>query len=81
MTVQATSAVRKSGPLSAPTNPVLLTPKETARRLQVSLSWLAKRRMSGDGPLFIKVGRAVRYSDLAIQEWIKEREKRSTSEQ
>ena len=34
---------------SAPTI-VLLTPKEAAKLLKVSLSWLAKARMRGDGP-------------------------------
>jgi hypothetical protein len=29
---------------------VLYTPKEAARILRVSVSWLAKARMRGDGP-------------------------------
>ena len=36
---------------------VLLTPKETAGRLKVSTSWLAKARMTGDGPPYIQIGR------------------------
>jgi hypothetical protein len=59
---------------------VLLTPKETANRLKVSLSWLAKARMRGDGPPFIKVGRAIRYSDAALQQWMKSQQRLSTSE-
>ena len=39
----------------------LLTPQETADFLRVSLSWLAKARMRGDGPPYVKIGRAVRY--------------------
>ena len=39
--------------LHAPAH-VLLKPCETAERLKVSLSWLAKARMRGDGPPFIK---------------------------
>ena len=38
---------------------------------QVSLSWLAKARMRGDGPPFIKIGRAVRYSEAALIQWMK----------
>ena len=38
---------------------VLLTPKEAARLLKVSLSWLAKARMRGDGPRYIRIGRCV----------------------
>ena len=34
---------------------VLLTPKEAAKLLKVSLSWLAKARMRGDGPPYIKI--------------------------
>jgi hypothetical protein len=35
---------------------VLLTPTEAGQILKVSLSWLAKARMRGDGPPFIKIG-------------------------
>ena len=41
---------------------VLLTAKEAAKLLKVSLSWLAKARMRGDGPPYIRVGRSIRYS-------------------
>jgi predicted DNA-binding transcriptional regulator AlpA len=60
---------------------VLLTPKETAKRLKVSTSWLAKARMRGDGPPFIKVGRAIRYSEAALIQWMRGRQRLSTSEQ
>jgi excisionase family DNA binding protein len=59
----------------------LLTPKEAAEFLKVSLSWLAKARMRGDGPPFIKVGRAIRYSEAALLQWMKSRQRLSTSEQ
>jgi predicted DNA-binding transcriptional regulator AlpA len=52
-------------------NEVLLTPKEAAALLKVSISWLAKARMRGDGPPFIKIGRCIRYSQAALQQWIK----------
>ena len=58
----------------------LLTPFEAATILRVSLSWLAKARMRGDGPAFIKVGRSVRYSELGLQQWQKSRQRLSTSE-
>jgi predicted DNA-binding transcriptional regulator AlpA len=61
---------------------VLLTPKETARRLKVSVSWLAKARMRGDGPPYVKLtGRTVRYTDAALIQWMKGRQRMSTSEQ
>jgi hypothetical protein len=59
----------------------LLTPAEAAHLLRVSLSWLAKARMRGDGPTFIKVGRAVRYAEPAVLQWMKSRQRLSTSEQ
>jgi predicted DNA-binding transcriptional regulator AlpA len=58
----------------------LLTPKETAQLLRVSLSWLAKSRMRGDGPVFIRIGRAIRYSEVAIIQWMKSNRRTSTSE-
>lgn len=61
---------------------VLLSPKETAARFKVSVSWLAKARMRGDGPPYIKVGgRSVRYTEVALIQWMKSRQRLSTSEQ
>jgi predicted DNA-binding transcriptional regulator AlpA len=61
---------------------VLLTPKEAAKLLKVSVSWLAKARMRGDGPPFIKVGnKSIRYSEAALIQWMKARQRLSTSEQ
>jgi predicted DNA-binding transcriptional regulator AlpA len=60
---------------------VLLTPKEAALFLKMSESWLAKARMRGDGPPFIKIGRAIRYSEAAVQQWLKSHQHLSTSEQ
>jgi hypothetical protein len=58
----------------------LLTPTEAAHLLRVSLSWLAKARMRGDGPTFIKVGRSIRYTETALLHWMKSRQRLSTSE-
>lgn len=59
---------------------LVFTPEETANRLKVSLSWLAKARMRGDGPPFIKIGRAIRYSEAALQQWMTSQQRLSTSE-
>jgi hypothetical protein len=48
---------------------------------QGSLSWLAKARMRGDGPPFIKIGRAIRYSETTLLQWMKAHQHLSTSEQ
>jgi predicted DNA-binding transcriptional regulator AlpA len=58
----------------------LLTPKDAASFLRVSLSWLAKARMRGDGPPYVKVGSSVRYSESALTEWMKSRVRLSTSD-
>jgi predicted DNA-binding transcriptional regulator AlpA len=68
---------------SAPTQPEKLhTPTKTAELLGgLSLSWLAKARLTGTGPRFVKVGRSVRYPESAIRDYIRARTRTSTSEQ
>jgi excisionase family DNA binding protein len=80
MTSQSTLKSAVTLPKSAAPVVVLLTPKEAAKLLKVSLSWLAKARMRGDGPSFIKVGRAIRYSEAALVQWMKSQQRMSTSE-
>jgi predicted DNA-binding transcriptional regulator AlpA len=58
----------------------LLTAGEAATSLGVSLSWLAKARLRGDGPLYIKIGRAVRYTESGIRDYVRARTRTSTSE-
>jgi predicted DNA-binding transcriptional regulator AlpA len=58
----------------------LLTAREAADFLRVSISWLAKSRMRGDGPAFLKIGRGVRYRESALLQWLKSQQRLSTSE-
>ena len=58
----------------------LLTAKEAAMHLKVSLSWLAKARMRGDGPPYICIGRSIRYAQATLMQWMKSRQRLSTSE-
>ena len=58
---------------------VLLTANEAAKIFKVSLSWLAKARMRGDGPPYIRVGRSIRYAEAALIQWMKSRQRLSTS--
>lgn len=72
--------------LNAPKNqtvPVdrLLTPKEAAHFLRVSVSFLAKARMRGDGPIYIRIGRSIRYAVSALLQWLKSQQRTSTSQQ
>ena len=50
---------------------VLLKPKDAAKFLKLSLSWLAKARMRGEGPPYIKFSKSIRYSEVALLEWLK----------
>jgi len=70
-------------PAAKPTTAIanLMTPKEASAVLKVSLSWLAKARMRGDGPPYIRVGRSIRYGEAALIQWMKSRQRSSTSEQ
>ena len=66
----------------APPSFVLLTSKEAAKLLKVSLSWLAKARMRGDGPPYIQITRrSIRYREDAVLLWLKGRQRMSTCEQ
>jgi predicted DNA-binding transcriptional regulator AlpA len=58
----------------------LLDAAEAAKLLGISPSWLAKSRMTGTGPRFIKVGRSVRYARSAVREYLLSRQRNSTSE-
>ena len=59
---------------------MLLTAKEASRLLKLSVSWLAKARMRGDGPPYLRLGRAIRYSEGGLLQWMKSRTRMSTSE-
>jgi hypothetical protein len=59
---------------------VLITPKEAVKLLKVSLSWLAKARMRGEGPPYIKFGRSVRYDEVMLLVWMKSQQRMTTRE-
>jgi excisionase family DNA binding protein len=59
--------------------PLILTPKQAAELLNLSTSWLAKQRLKGGGPTYIKMGGAVRYNAAVLHEWMKAKQRLSTS--
>jgi hypothetical protein len=69
-------APRHDTPLMTPS---WMTPKQAALYLNFSVSWLAKRRLAGDGPPYVKRGGAVRYAEASLQHWMKSSERTSTS--
>lgn len=58
----------------------LLTVSEAADCLRLSYSWLAKARMRGDGPPFVKIGRTIRYREAVLLIWLEAHQRLSTSE-
>jgi predicted DNA-binding transcriptional regulator AlpA len=57
------------------------TEKEIAKLLKISVSWLQKARVRGDGPPFIRIsGGCIRYQVSAVQEWLQSKIVHSTSE-
>ena len=50
--------------------PDLLTPRQLADELQVSAKTLANQRSRREGPPYVKVGGAVRYSRAAVAQWL-----------
>lgn len=47
-----------------------LNEKEVAAMASISTSWLQKLRMLGDGPKFYKLGKAVRYAEADVHQWL-----------
>lgn len=60
--------------------PVYMTTPEAAAYLSLSKQWLEISRHKGDGPPYIKLGRAVRYSRADLDDWMAGRRRVSTSE-
>jgi len=54
--------------------------KEAAVYVGLHPSTLAKLRMTGEGPGFLKLGRKVVYGQTALDEWLAGRAHKSTSE-
>lgn len=57
-----------------------LSTEETAEHMRVSQSWLAKSRLSGEGPPFIKAGRTVLYDLDDLDAWLSSKKRVSTSD-
>jgi len=53
---------------------------DAAKVLGLAVATLQKYRVTGGGPAFMKLGRAVRYDPRDLEEWKAQRRVRSTSE-
>jgi len=61
----------QNNPASEVTNPVL-TERELAQRLKVSLSLVRKWRRESKGPRFVRLSKCVRYVVEDVQRWLAE---------
>jgi hypothetical protein len=68
-------------PMSFLASQTLLRPVAAGEFLGVSAHTLAKKRMTRDGPRFIKFGGAVRYDLKDLQDFVARSVRRSTSDQ
>ena len=59
---------------------VLYAPAQVSKLLGKKESTLARWRMEGAGPRYVKVGRTPCYRGAAILEWLASSERQSTSE-
>lgn len=57
----------------------LLTTGEAAKYLRLSPRTLERYRVTGEGPRFLKVGRLVFYHQSALDHWLKNKSRKSTS--
>jgi predicted DNA-binding transcriptional regulator AlpA len=58
----------------------LMNQREAAEFLGLSTAWLERARWQGNGPRYIKFGRACRYRLADIEKYLVERERLSTSD-
>lgn len=53
---------------------------EAANYVRLAMPTLERFRINGEGPIFIKLGGAVRYCQADLDAWLESRRIRSTSE-
>jgi excisionase family DNA binding protein len=61
-------------------NPSVLDADAAARYMGLSASTLAKMRLSGNSPAFLKLGRRVLYRRVDLDAWLESRIARNTSD-
>ncbi len=58
----------------------LIDDRQLAELTKISASMWRKRRLTGDTPPFLKIGKSVRYRLSVVQAWLLEHERNSTSD-
>ena len=59
----------------------LINAKQTAQHLCITEGTLAKWRLNGEGPRFIRVNRRIAYDPRDVNEWLDARRVSSTSQE
>ena len=59
----------------------LYNEKETAKLLSMSVKTLQRYRYTGGGPIYVKLGKSVRYKESDIEKYVSERTRYITTEQ
>ena len=62
-------------------SPEFLTTPEAAQYLGMSRQWLEIARHRGNGPPYIKLGRAVRYKRSVLDSWMLDHQRSHTCEE
>ena len=60
--------------------PITLTADEAAKILGLSPGTLAKMRVTGNGPVYCKLGRRIVYRPADLEQWLQSRTTRDTSD-
>lgn len=66
---------------AAERRPPRMTVDDAARHVGVSVSFMNRARLTGDGPEYLKLGRRVVYERDSLDAWLASRRRRSTSSQ
>ena len=51
-------------------SPSLLTERDVCARLRMSPAHVQGMRRKGTGPQFVRIGKAVRYPEVAVSDWL-----------
>lgn len=51
-------------------SPSLLTERDLCARLRLSPAHVQAMRRKGTGPQFVRIGKAVRYPEVAVSDWL-----------
>jgi len=59
---------------------MLIPEPKAAEMLGMSIAWMQRSRLTGEGPPYVKIKHAVRYRTTDLEKWIQDRIQNSTSD-